>query len=98
LAPGKAPVSDRPELGSFDWVYVYVGAPERFAQMYAIELLADVHNGPNHGKQFAPAYASMRKTEAFKGYARESGMLAYWKAKGWPELCHPVGVDDFACE
>ena len=22
----------------------------------------------------------------------------YWRARGWPDHCHPVGTDDFACE
>jgi len=25
------------------------------------------------------------------------GFVAYWREKGWPALCHPVGSDDFAC-
>jgi hypothetical protein len=28
---------------------------------------------------------------------RKAGMVEYWRAKGWPDLCHPVGADDFAC-
>ena len=54
--------------------------------------------GTIHGLAFAPAYASMRKTAVFKQFIRDTGTLAYWRAKGWPDLCHPVGADDFTCD
>ncbi len=38
-----------------------------------------------------------RQSEPFKRKIRESGILAYWKKYGWPDLCHAVGDDDFAC-
>ena len=28
---------------------------------------------------------------------RKYGFEAYWREKGWPALCHPVGNDDFEC-
>jgi hypothetical protein len=39
----------------------------------------------------------VRKTERFKTLVRAAGLVDYWKARGWPDLCHPVGADDFAC-
>ena len=27
----------------------------------------------------------------------EYGFVAYWREKGWPALCRPVGTDDFEC-
>ena len=44
------------------------------------------------------AYAPVRKTERFKAYVRKAGMVDYWKARGWPGLCHPMGADDFVCD
>jgi adenylate cyclase len=32
-----------------------------------------------------------------KKLLREYGFVAYWREKGWPSLCHPVGSDDFSC-
>jgi hypothetical protein len=29
---------------------------------------------------------------------RKSGFVEYWRAKGWPEFCHPVAADDFVCD
>jgi len=25
-------------------------------------------------------------------------MVEYWRARGWPQWCHPAGANDFACE
>jgi len=44
-------------------------------------------------RQFRP----FRQSEPFKRKVRESGILAYWKEYGWPDLCQPVGDDDFSC-
>jgi hypothetical protein len=54
--------------------------------------------GGSNGTQWAPTYAAVRKTERFKQYIRDAGILTYWRAKGWPERCHPTTGDDFACE
>jgi hypothetical protein len=45
-----------------------------------------------------PAYAPLRKTERFKAYARKVGLVDYWRARGWPDLCRPMGADDFVCD
>ena len=26
------------------------------------------------------------------------GMVDYWRARGWPDLCRPVGTNDFVCD
>jgi TolB-like protein len=39
-----------------------------------------------------------RQSEPFKRNIRESGILAYWKKYGWPDLCRAVGNDDFTCD
>ena len=47
---------------------------------------------------WSPAFSEARKTERFKALMRKVGLVDYWRAKGWPDACHPVGMDDFACE
>jgi TolB-like protein len=32
-----------------------------------------------------------------KKLLHDYGFEAYWREKGWPALCHPVGNDDFEC-
>jgi TolB-like protein/DNA-binding SARP family transcriptional activator len=45
-----------------------------------------------------PTYAPVRKTERFKAFLRKAGYVDYWRVKGWPDLCRPIGADDFVCE
>ena len=80
--------------GALDFVYDFVGAPDRLLDypertVKAGELVATVW--------FAANYAPVRKTERFKRLMREVGLVDYWKASGWPDLCHPTTGDDFAC-
>ena len=44
-----------------------------------------------------PTPPAVRKTERFKTLMHKAGLVDYWRKNGWPDLCHPVGVDDFAC-
>ena len=39
-----------------------------------------------------------RQSEAFRDRVRDSGMLAYWRSHGWPDLCRAVGAEDFECD
>ena len=43
-------------------------------------------------------YAPVRKTERFKAFVRNAGLVDYWRARGWPDLCRPMGADDFVCD
>jgi len=47
---------------------------------------------------WGPDYASVRKTERFKAFARKAGLVEYWRTGHWPDLCRPVGTDDFVCD
>ncbi|MDX1626229.1 MAG: hypothetical protein R3323_06925 [Wenzhouxiangellaceae bacterium] len=50
---------------------------------------------------FAP-YTDYRRSQGFKRFAREFGMLDYWREHGFPDRCRPIAVtdgeDDFECE
>jgi tetratricopeptide (TPR) repeat protein len=92
-------VSDPSALSGWHWyidfVYGYVGAPERLLDyperaMQAGELIATSF--------FAQNYVHVRKTERFKRLVREAGIVEYWKTRGWPDLCRPLGADDFICD
>jgi TolB-like protein/class 3 adenylate cyclase len=48
---------------------------------------------------FHPIHSSVRQLPAFKTYVREIGLYDYWRnSEKWPDLCHPVGDDDFVCD
>jgi TolB-like protein len=97
-APGPAASPQNlPRLGNLGFVYLHVGAADRY-----LEFLEDSVQVGFFGQASAilwhPAYASVRATERFKAYVRTAGLVEYWRAKGWPDLCRPVGADDFVCD
>ena len=40
---------------------------------------------------------SIRQLTVFKQRIRASGLDEYWRKRGWPDMCRPVGDDDFIC-
>ena len=85
-----------PRLGALSFVYLYVGAPERALEYDE----GAVEAGFKQQVTFLwhPGYAALRKTERFKALMRNAGYVEFWRAKGWPEFCHPTTGDDFVCE
>ena len=47
---------------------------------------------------WAPYLQPWRRSDSFRERVRESGMLAYWRKYEWPDLCRPVGDEDFECD
>lgn len=98
LRNGRAKPSPEslPKLGQLYWVYFFVGAPEYVLdwneQVQKLGYWAAVY------PFWAKEYASIRKTERFKNYVRSLGFVDYWRQHGWPDLCYPVGTDDFVCD
>ena len=88
---------DLPALqADLNFVYAYVGAQDRIMEnpersskigMYSTLFL----------QLWDRWYAPLRKMERFKSLMREAGLVNYWKARGWPDLCHPTTGDDFEC-
>jgi tetratricopeptide (TPR) repeat protein len=39
-----------------------------------------------------------RQSSAMTDWAREMNFVALWAERGWPDLCRPVGDDDFECD
>jgi hypothetical protein len=97
-APSKTDAPESlPVLPSrLNFIYGYVGAPERMMEYPERALEAGVASGVTF--LFQPLLAPVRKTERFKAYVRKAGILAYWRARGWPDLCRSVGADDFVCD
>ena len=44
-----------------------------------------------------PIMADVRKSQAFNDFVTEINLVEYWRESGWPELCRPLGTDDFEC-
>jgi tetratricopeptide (TPR) repeat protein len=44
-----------------------------------------------------PFFHEVRQLPGFKPLLRDAGLVDLWRARGWPDLCRPVGGEDFAC-
>jgi adenylate cyclase len=82
--------------GRLNFIYAYVGAPERMMEFPERALEAGLVSSVRF--LFDPLNAPVRKTNRFKAFVRNAGMLDYWRGRGWPDLCRAVGHDDFVCD
>jgi len=80
------------------WVYAFVGAPDRAVEAAERPFESGDISSLATATFWHPAFAAVRKTERFRTYMRNAGFVDYWKARGWPDLCRPVGADDFVCD
>jgi tetratricopeptide (TPR) repeat protein len=93
-----APPESLPRLdGRLDFAYLHAGVPERTLEGVEEDVAAGALVSLSITRFWHPSYAPVRKTERFKAFARKAGLVEYWRAKGWPEFCRPVGADDFVC-
>ncbi len=45
-----------------------------------------------------PDSHAFRQHERFKPLVDSFGFPVYWREAGWPDVCQPVGTDDFECD
>jgi TolB-like protein/DNA-binding SARP family transcriptional activator/tetratricopeptide (TPR) repeat protein len=87
-------------LPPLSMLYFYLGDRERALLPY--ERMVDIGLVGGGIRGTAPVwhadFAPLRKTERFKALMRKAGHVEYWRAKGWPEQCHPTTGDDFECD
>jgi tetratricopeptide (TPR) repeat protein len=97
-APAKtASPAALPRLGNMSFAYMHVGAPERVFEFYEDEVRAGYFQPISTTWFWHPSYAAVRNTERFKKVARDLGLVDYWRARGWPAQCRPLGGTDFTC-
>ena len=96
-APAKVGTPDAlpPLNNEMGFAYAHVGAPERVIE-FPERTMGYAQNSTSF-TLWLPEYAPLRKSDRFKAYMRKSGLVDYWRAKGWPDLCHPTTGDDFEC-
>jgi TolB-like protein len=77
------------------FVYVYVGALDRVMEYQErnLEIQYTIDRD-----LWLPEFAQVRKTQRFKSFVRKIGLVDFWRARGWPDLCRPMGTDDFVCD
>jgi TolB-like protein len=73
----------------------HFGDPE--FSLNAMEKSVSLRTGALHFI-WAPVFREVRQLPRFKEFMGEIGLVDYYKTYGWPDLCHPVGDDDFECD
>jgi adenylate cyclase len=96
-APAKLPPDSLPRLGNLGFVFLHVGAPERVLEYYEGNLQAGYYQPISSTWFWHPSYAEVRKLPRFKAYVQKAGFVEVWRARGWPDACHPLDATDFAC-
>jgi len=86
-----------PRLGFLEFAYMHVGAYTRVLDFHDDMLEIGWRHPTLNIMLWAPSYASVRRTDRFKTFVRKAGFVDFWKVRGWPDLCHPIGADDFEC-
>jgi hypothetical protein len=97
MAPSAAPRGDYPYLASMSVVFLYVDLPERALDEVERDVEAGFFVSSRLINIWQPDFGPVRKTQRFKTLMRNLHLVDYWRVKGWPKYCHPVGAGDFAC-
>jgi TolB-like protein/DNA-binding winged helix-turn-helix (wHTH) protein len=64
----------------------------------ALEQLRNIaHGAVDEGLLWRPVLSEVRQLPGFKDLVRREGLVDYWRAKGWPDVCRPTVGDDFEC-
>ena len=89
-----------PRLQRASFAYLYVGASDHALDYYEDTIKSGLVGGQgnNFGYLWHASYAPVRKTERFKTFLRNAGIVDYWRQRGWPDLCRPKDADDFICD
>ena len=54
--------------------------------------------GPALGAIWQPEAAALRRDPRMTRLVEKLGLLPVWQEYGWPDLCRPVGDDEFECD
>ncbi|MFT5139946.1 MAG: TolB-like protein/Flp pilus assembly protein TadD [Rhodothermales bacterium] len=79
----------------------YFGAFEEIFQVEARRLDSGNTSEPLNDMGiffWSPQLEPLRQMPEFKELATELGLVKLWKSRGWPDMCRPVGDDDFECD
>ena len=99
IAPARIEIThDFPRLGRVDWAYLYVGAPEQALEHYESDVRTGMVGGPAaFGWLWHSSYAVARKSARFKTLVKNAGLVDFWRQRGWPDFCRPLGSSDYEC-
>jgi adenylate cyclase len=92
--------SDENNLGEIDITNISILAAYFGDSEFAMDAMEKGNeiNALGLFKIWYPVMTEVRQLPRFKEYVREIGLVDYWKRFGWPDLCRPIGDDDFECD
>jgi hypothetical protein len=50
------------------------------------------------GSIWFSTFKGVRQLPEFEDFLRDAGLADLWRERGWPDLCRPVGAEDFVCD
>ena len=59
--------------------------------------LGDYHRNTNGYSFWLKPYDKFRQSQDYKNLIRRQGINDYWREFGFPDMCKPIGEDDFEC-
>ena len=106
--------SPEQSLAVYRQIYVNMGDKVPIASLMGISMLAAYFDDPDFAMELIekvgiqrvdaisnlwyPVMKEVRQLPRFKEFVKEIGLVDYWNEFGWPDLCRPVGDDDFKCD
>jgi TolB-like protein len=97
-ATKTGPPQALPDVYGNFYIYYHVGATDRVLDGPERAIAVNYTHRVWMSYLWDPLSAPLRKTERYRAIIRSAGLPAYWRARGWPDFCRPIGADDFACE
>jgi TolB-like protein/Flp pilus assembly protein TadD len=81
-------------------IWTYQGGPLLHAAMGDFDKTTEtfVDYSASAIRVWHPILADYRKSDQFKDFARQTHLEEYWRKHGWPDMCRPLGDDDFECD
>ncbi len=49
-------------------------------------------------RMWEPRFTIYRNSKVFKDFLRKVGIIDYYRDNRWPDMCRPVGDNDFVCD
>lgn len=78
----------------FAYYAYYMGGDELYLDV--LDWWAFIASQPPYYYDFK-GMGKIRATERFKAVILSEGLVEYWRERGWPKVCWPVGEFDFKC-
>jgi adenylate cyclase len=98
IASGTIPTSNLPALqGELVFVYAYTHEPWRVLDSVERDQSLIFGDIAPFDSPWLPLYSATRRTERFQTFARNAGLVTYWRNRRWADHCAARGPDAFAC-